>query len=322
MKEKKMIQKRKKKFLVFAMALSMLCIPAFLTPIVEAQDWDSFNLGEEVLPGTVVEDNGRHGYYISDKFPVEYYDKDGNEYTDLSCDSEYDSANNKSYHTVKSKEGVRVWKVHKAEGTGHTTLFALQAVPYDHSVTYKSEGTVLQTSYADDGDATPLYGGATPSKVSDAQYDYTFAGWDAPIAATLTQDLVYNATYSKKLREYPITWQDDEGNELDITKVAYGTVPTHADPTKAATDEYTYTFKGWDADPVAVTGPATYKAVFEAIPVSKQAEVKTTAATTAATTEAKDSSAPTGDRAPLAAAGALALASFFGAAALLLKKKA
>ena len=314
MKEKKLIQKRKKKFLVFAMALSMLCIPAFLTPIVEAQDWDSFNIGDAVIPGTVVEDPGRATYGLTYGFSVEYFDKDGNEYTDLSCTSEYDNSTGEAQHVVKSKEGIKAWEVLQADGTGHATKFVFKAIPYAHSVTYKSEGTVLQTSYADDGDATPVYGGSTPSKVSDAQYDYTFAGWDAPIAATLTQNLVYNATYSKKLREYPITWQDDEGNEIDVTKVAYGEVPTHADPTKAATSEYTYTFKGWDANPVAVTGPATYKAVFEA---SKKAEVKTTA-----TTEEKDSSAPTGDTAPLAAAGALALASFLGAAALLLKKKA
>ena len=71
---------------------------------------------------------------------------------------------------------------------------------------------------------------------------------------------------------YTITWKNDDGTVIDATKVAYGAVPTHDDPTKAEDDEYTYTFIGWNdgettyaptAELPEVTGNVTYTAIFE-----------------------------------------------------------
>ena len=82
---------------------------------------------------------------------------------------------------------------------------------------------------------------------------------------------MYNGTtytlpklYRKKIVKYTITWKMDDGTVIDQTKVEAGVVPTHADPTKAATAEYTYTFAGWEPKVVAVTGDATYTATFTA----------------------------------------------------------
>ena len=100
-----------------------------------------------------------------------------------------------------------------------------------------------------------------PTKANTAEYTYTFTGWDKTVVA-VTGDATYKATFSSTKNQYTITWLNDDDSQIDQTQVEYGIVPTHDDPTKAATAEYTYTFDGWDKTVVAVTGDATYKATF------------------------------------------------------------
>lgn len=100
-----------------------------------------------------------------------------------------------------------------------------------------------------------------PTKDATAEWTYTFTGWTpAPVAATT--DATYKATFSQTKNSYTITWLNDDNSLIDETVVEYGVVPTHADPTKATTPEYTYTFTGWTPAIVSVTGNATYKATF------------------------------------------------------------
>ena len=68
---------------------------------------------------------------------------------------------------------------------------------------------------------------------------------------------------SLALNEHEIIfWLEFGTLMIDSTTVPYGTVPTHADPTKEADDQYTYSFAGWDPTPFAVTGDATYTATY------------------------------------------------------------
>lgn len=100
-----------------------------------------------------------------------------------------------------------------------------------------------------------------PTKDATAEWTYTFTGWTpTPVAATT--DATYTATFSQTKNSYTITWLNDDNSLIDETVVEYGVVPTHANPTKAATAEYTYTFTGWTPAVVSVTGNATYKATF------------------------------------------------------------
>ena len=106
----------------------------------------------------------------------------------------------------------------------------------------------------------PVY----PEKV-DGALEYEFLGWNTPIVA-VTGEATYTATFSETAteRKYVITWLNDDDSQIDQTKVLWNAIPTHTAPTKDATAQYTYTFAGWDPTPVAVTGPATYKATYNA----------------------------------------------------------
>ena len=132
----------------------------------------------------------------------------------------------------------------------------------EYTITFKNGEDVLQSTQVAYGE-TPVYAGETPTKDADAQNSYSFAGWDAEIAA-VTGEATYTATFSSTVNSYKITWLNDADQLIDETEVEYGVVPTHAAAEKAATAEFTYTFTGWTPEVVAVTGVATYKATFSA----------------------------------------------------------
>ena len=127
--------------------------------------------------------------------------------------------------------------------------------------------------------SAPAWTGATPTKPSTAQDDYTFAGWSTDGStvvdlATLRADapMSLRAVYTPVLRFYEIEWQwfDGATTHFETNTLAYGETPSHEPVERAATTEHTYTFQGWSTDGTtvlssipSVTGPATYIAIFE-----------------------------------------------------------
>ena len=65
--------------------------------------------------------------------------------------------------------------------------------------------------------------------------------------------------------EFTIAFVNDDGAELQSGKVAEGDTPTYegAEPTKPATAQYTYTFKGWSPEITPATEDATYTATYD-----------------------------------------------------------
>ncbi len=146
--------------------------------------------------------------------------------------------------------------------TGAATYVAtFKSTLNKYTITFKNGDEVLQTGEVEYG-TIPTYSGQTPTKASDAQYTYTFDGWDNEIVA-VTGEATYTATYTSNIRAYLITFLNEDGTTIESKEYEYGATPVApADPTKEATAQYTYTFSGWDNTIVAVTGEATYKATF------------------------------------------------------------
>ena len=144
----------------------------------------------------------------------------------------------------------------------YTALFTETVNVY--TVTWKNGDTVLKTDQVKYGE-TPEYNGDTPTKKGDAQYTYTFKGWNPEITA-VTGDATYTAQFDSIVNEYTVTWKNYDGTVLETDEnVEYGTMPEYngEEPTKEGGAQYTYKFKGWNPEITAVTGNVEYKAVFE-----------------------------------------------------------
>ena len=147
--------------------------------------------------------------------------------------------------------------------TGNTTYKAtFSATKNSYTITWQDEnGSLIDQTTVEYGQI-PAH--ADPVKQNTAEYTYTFAGW-TPAVVAVTGDATYKATFTATKNSYTITWQNEDGSLIDQTTVEYGVVPTHAEPTKEPTEEYTYTFTGWTPAVVAVTGDATYTATFSSV---------------------------------------------------------
>ena len=131
------------------------------------------------------------------------------------------------------------------------------------TATFKNyDGTVLYTQKNIRRNQVPQYKGSTPTRPADAQYTYTFKGWSPAIKA-ITTNTTYTAQFTATVRKYTITFLNGDGSTLQSTSVAYGSTPScSSTPTKAATAQYTYTFKAWSPAIAKVTGAATYTPTF------------------------------------------------------------
>jgi hypothetical protein len=104
-----------------------------------------------------------------------------------------------------------------------------------------------------------------------AQYTYSFVAWE-PAIAKVTGNKTYTAKINAVLNEYKITFLNYDNTELQSSNVKYGETPEYkgATPTKNPSATHTYTFDGWTPQVAAVTGVASYTAIFreEKIPVA------------------------------------------------------
>ena len=132
-----------------------------------------------------------------------------------------------------------------------------------YKVTFKNGDEVLKEEQVEYG-TTPTAPETNPTKAADAQYTYTFKGWDKELTA-VTGEVVYNAEFTETLNTYKVTFKN--GDEvLKEEQVEYGTVPTapETNPAKDFDAENHYVFDGWDNELAEVTGEIVYNALFRA----------------------------------------------------------
>ena len=136
-----------------------------------------------------------------------------------------------------------------------------------YTVIWVAEGAAT-TNVVDYGTTTANIQPADPTKDATAQYSYAFAGWTPALDGTVTSNTTYTATFDSTVNQYDVTFVDEDGTTVlkAATAYDYGTaaadVVKPADPTKAATTQYTYTFSGWSPAVSEVTGDATYTATY------------------------------------------------------------
>jgi uncharacterized repeat protein (TIGR01451 family) len=103
-----------------------------------------------------------------------------------------------------------------------------------------------------------------PTREATAEFTYTFEKW-TPDMVPVTEDATYKAQYTETKKKYLIKFVNEDGTELQSENLEYGETPEYKGetPTKAATAQYTYTFKEWTPEIVPVEGEATYTATYD-----------------------------------------------------------
>ena len=157
------------------------------------------------------------------------------------------------------------WNPETDTVTGNVTYTAqFNSTINKYTVTWKNyDGGVLEMDENVAYGTTPAYNGETPTKARDAQYTYTFDGWDKTVDA-VNGDAVYTAKFMSTVNKYTVIWKDYDGSVLETDEnIDYGTLPAYngVTPTRNRA-EYTYTFSGWDKEVVTITGDVTYTAQY------------------------------------------------------------
>lgn len=133
-----------------------------------------------------------------------------------------------------------------------------------HKVRFVSDtGEVYDVKEYKHGEV-PSYNGKTPSKSSEAGYDYKFIGWDKEFTRLL-EDTTYVARFEKVPHKFKVTWKNIDGTILSEEQYDYHEIPTYKGnlPTYSIDDGYFYDFIGWDKGLNPITQDITYVARYK-----------------------------------------------------------
>ncbi len=185
----------------------------------------------------------------------------------------YDGATPTKAKTAEYTYEFDGWDIKISEATADLTFTAtFKSIKNKYNVSFVDEdGTVLKESkaYEYGTKAADIEKPENPTKTSNQEFNYVFAGWDQEVK-DVTAEVTYKATYEARKNNYNVTFVDEDGTVLKATTTyAYGTpalsIEAPEDPVKENTVEYTYEFTGWDKEISAVTADVTYTATYSCV---------------------------------------------------------
>lgn len=152
------------------------------------------------------------------------------------------------------------------ENIQEDTIFTAEydVVGTDFKVTfYNYDDTILDVDYVPSG-GTATYRGITPQKPSTKEYEYIFNGWDESLFF-VSRPLDVHAVYEAKKVRYTVNFYNYDGTLLYTDYVSYkGDAEYNAPtPTRPASVDYVYVFKGWNKSILNVTENLDVIATYE-----------------------------------------------------------
>jgi len=127
---------------------------------------------------------------------------------------------------------------------------------YDYDKT-----TVLDSCLVNYGDCA-TYSKSNPTREKDDHYEYSFSGWDKPLSTKITGDTSFYAQYSTTNRYLCRFFVENVEKYREIITAGGNAYYPYATPTKAATQQYTYTFSKWNKSLENIQADTDFEAVF------------------------------------------------------------
>ena len=137
-----------------------------------------------------------------------------------------------------------------------------------YTAQYDSTVNTFTVRFLVDGEVydtqTVEYGSNATTPTDPTKTGYTFTGWDKSLN-NITANTDINAQFN--INSYEITFKNADGTTLSgegyTGSYEYNSTLNPTDPTMAATDKYTFTFREWQPALQPVISIATYTAVYD-----------------------------------------------------------
>lgn len=204
-------------------------------------------------------------------------------------------------NTVTYKVGATVF----VDANGDNDLYAVWQVK-TYTVTWVDEdGTTLIDQKDYEYGAIPKFEGVEPTKAADAQYTYTFKGWDKDYTE-VKGNQTYVAVYEKTTNKYNVTYDLNGGEWTEATNEFKYEYKATVEVIKTVPTREGYKFSGWRSEEVTIendafTMPAkdvVLKAVWEANPTPTPIPSEEPTPTPAPSEEPTPTPAPTEEPTP------------------------